>query len=419
MFLDIATIYCKAGNGGNGKVSFHREKYVPNGGPDGGDGGRGGSIYVVGDNSTHTLIAFRYTQKFRAPAGDNGDTNNCVGKSGADIIIKMPCGTVIKDAETGGIIADVFEEGTKILLFAGGRGGRGNARFATSTRKAPAFSEFGESTEEHKLRLELKTIADVGLVGFPNVGKSTLLSVISAARPKIADYHFTTLKPNLGVVSVHEEAFVVADIPGLIEGAADGVGLGHAFLRHIERVRLIVHVLDISGYECRDPLEDYAIIRKELERYSPHLASLPEIIVANKTDLMDDDCDNIARLKAATGAEIVEISASTTAGTRKMCEIVHAKLKELPALEPLEFEKFEYAKVDKNEIKISKTTAGYYVSGGLVNDFARRVVLSDPESFRWFQKVLRDKGVIKALKAAGLQDGDVVQILDVEFEYFE
>ena len=256
MFLDTVTIYCKAGNGGNGAVSFHREKYVAKGGPDGGDGGKGGNIYFEADEGLNTLIDFRYNQHFRAQNGANGSGGNKSGTKGEDIVIKVPRGTVIKDADSDGILADVFNYGERILIFQGGRGGRGNARFCTPTRRAPSFSENGEKTVERKLKLELKTIADVGLVGFPNVGKSTLLSVISAARPKIANYHFTTLSPNLGVVKHYNDSFVVADIPGLIEGAADGLGLGHEFLRHIERVRLIVHVVDVSGSEDRDPVED-------------------------------------------------------------------------------------------------------------------------------------------------------------------
>ena len=264
MFLDVAVIYCKAGNGGDGVVAWHREKYVATGGPDGGDGGNGGSIYFQADRSMNTLISFRYTQHWNAENGANGAGKKCSGKSGADLIIKVPCGTIIRDAETNGIIADVFNDGEKVLVFKGGRGGRGNARFATPTHRSPGYSEHGEKTEKHKIKLELKTIADVGLVGFPNVGKSTLLSVISAARPKIANYHFTTLSPNLGMVEYFGDSFVVADIPGLIEGASEGVGLGHSFLRHVERVRVIVHLIDISGSEGRNPIEDYKAIRKEL-----------------------------------------------------------------------------------------------------------------------------------------------------------
>jgi len=297
MFVDTATIYVKAGNGGDGRVSFLRAKYQPLGGPDGGNGGKGGDIYFEADPSASTLIDFKYARHFRAENGEPGGNNNKTGKSGKDIIIKVPRGTIIKDAESGGILADVFNYGEKILLFKGGIGGNGNARYCTPTRRSPAFAENGEKTVERKLKLELKTIADIGLIGFPNVGKSTLLSVISQAKPKIANYHFTTLSPNLGVVKYFENNFIVADIPGLIEGAADGAGLGYEFLRHIERVRLIAHVVDISGVEGRDPVEDYKAIRKELENYSQKLFELPEIVIANKCDILDENSDNTKTTK--------------------------------------------------------------------------------------------------------------------------
>ena len=289
MFLDTVVIYCKAGNGGNGAVSFHREKYVAKGGPDGGDGGRGGNIYAIADKSLNTLIDYRYNQHFRAQNGQPGSGNTMFGAAGEDIILRVPCGTVIKDAESGGVIADVFHEGEKILLLKGGKGGRGNAKFCTPTRRTPAFAENGEITEERKFRLELKTIADVGLVGFPNVGKSTLLSVISAARPKIANYHFTTLSPNLGVVKNFDDSFVVADIPGLVEGASEGVGLGHDFLRHVDRCRLIIHVVDVSGIEGRDPIEDFEKINFELRNFDEELGSRPQIVAANKCDLATEE----------------------------------------------------------------------------------------------------------------------------------
>ncbi len=303
MFLDVATIFCKSGNGGKGCVSFHREKYVASGGPDGGDGGKGGDIYFMADPSKNTLIDFRYSQHFRAKNGEPGMGKNMFGKGGEDIIIKVPRGTLVKDAESGSIIMDIFNYDEKVLFLKGGRGGRGNARFCTPTRKTPAFAEDGRKTIERKVKLELVTIADVGLVGFPNVGKSTLLSVISRAKPKIANYHFTTLKPNLGVINRYDTNFVVADIPGLIEGAADGLGLGHEFLRHIERVRLIVHVLDISGSEDRTPLSDYKIIREELKKYSEKLYNLPEIVIGNKADLMLDDT-NLIELEEYLGKKV-------------------------------------------------------------------------------------------------------------------
>ena len=417
MFLDIAIIYCKAGDGGDGAVAWHREKYVATGGPDGGDGGNGGSIYFQADRSMNTLISFRYTQHFKAEDGANGSGKNCSGKAGKDLIIKVPCGTIIRDAESNGIIADVFNDGEKVLIFKGGRGGRGNARFATPTHRSPGYSEHGERTETRKIKLELKTIADVGLVGFPNVGKSTLLSVISAARPKIANYHFTTLSPNLGMVEYYGDSFVVADIPGLIEGASEGVGLGHSFLRHVERVRLIVHLLDISGSEGRNPIEDYKAIRKELENYSIELAGLPEIIVANKCDLLYGDETTIADLEAMTGSKVLQISAATTEGIQELKKAIATKLQELPPVAPLEFEPFTYEEKDRSSFEINVENGIYYVTGGYVEELARRVVLNDYDSFRWFQRCLRDKGVIDALKEAGMQDGDTVCIMDVEFEY--
>lgn len=418
MFLDVENIYCKAGEGGDGKVSFHREKYVTNGGPDGGDGGNGGSIYFMADASMNTLISFRYTKKFRAQNGANGDQKNCVGKSGEDLIIKVPCGTVLKDAESGSIIADIFHEGEKVLILEGGKGGRGNARFASATRKAPGFSEMGQKTVQRKITLELKTIADVGLIGFPNVGKSTLLSVISAARPKIANYHFTTLTPNIGMVRYGASGFAVADIPGLIEGAADGVGLGHDFLRHIERVRMLVHLVDISGHEGRNPAEDYLAVRKELERFNPALSTLPEVVVANKCDIGDYK-ENLIKLKEVTSAKIMPISAVTRMGVDELLGDIVTRLQTLPPVKPIEFEPFRYEEPDRAGFEIVKEKDAYRVTGGLMEDLARRVVLSDAESFRWFQRVLRDKGVIKELKAKGAADGDTVKILDIAFEYCE
>ncbi len=418
MFLDTVTIYCKAGNGGNGAVSFHREKYVAKGGPDGGDGGKGGNIYFEADEGLNTLIDFRYNQHFRAQNGANGSGGNKSGTKGEDIVIKVPRGTVIKDADSDGILADVFNYGERILIFQGGRGGRGNARFCTPTRRAPSFSENGEKTVERKLKLELKTIADVGLVGFPNVGKSTLLSVISAARPKIANYHFTTLSPNLGVVKHYNDSFVVADIPGLIEGAADGLGLGHEFLRHIERVRLIVHVVDVSGSEDRDPVEDYKAIRKELKNYSEKLYDLPEIIAANKADLLENE-EKLNELAEYTGKKVYKISAATTEGVQDLVDAVAKELALLPPLAPIEFEKHVYEAVDKNAYFIEKKDGVYYVTGGFVEELARSAFLDDNESFSWFQKRMRERGIIDDLRKMGATDGDTVCVLDLEFEFMD
>ena len=418
MFLDTVTIFCKAGNGGDGAVSFHREKYVPKGGPDGGDGGRGGNIYFMADESVNTLIDFRYNQHFRAGNGERGEGNTKTGARGSDIVIKVPRGTIVKDAESDGILADIFNYGEKVLIFKGGYGGRGNARFCTPTRRAPSFSENGEKTVERKLRLELKTIADVGLVGFPNVGKSTLLSVISAARPKIANYHFTTLAPNLGVVKRHDDSFVVADIPGLIEGASDGLGLGHEFLRHVERVRLIVHVIDISGSEDRDPIEDYKIIRSELKNYSEKLYNLPEIIAANKCDI-DGGEEKCKELEKLSGAPVFRISAATTFGVDDLMNEVSKVLKTLPPVAPIEFVKHEYEKVDKNAFEIEKRGDVYYVTGGFVEELARSAYLDDNESFSWFQRRMRERGIIDELRKLGAKDGDTVCVLDLEFEFMD
>ena len=419
MFLDIATIYIKAGNGGDGAVSWHREKYVPAGGPDGGDGGKGGDIVFEADPSMNSLAPFRFTQHFRAENGEKGSGKNCTGKSGVDTVIKVPCGTVVIDAVSGGILADVFEPGERAVILKGGKGGRGNAKFATALRRAPGFSETGERTEERKIRLELKTIADVGLVGFPNVEKSTLLSVISAARPKIANYHFTTLNPNLGVVKYFDDSFLVADIPGLIEGASEGLGLGHSFLRHVERVRLIVHVVDISSSEGRDPIQDYKTIRDELTKYSKRLAALPEIVLANKSDIASDTESLAAKLQAAIGKPVYLVSAATKFGIDKALKAIYEELKSLPPVKRMEFNKFEYEEKDRNSFSVHVEDGVFFVTGGYVEELARRVVLSDGDSFRWFQRALRDKGVISELKKAGVKDGDTVAIMDLEFEYFD
>ena len=331
MFVDTAKIYIKSGDGGSGAVSFHREKYVPNGGPDGGDGGNGGDVVFVADPDMRTLLDFRYIRHYRAQNGQNGQGDMCKGKRGEDVIIKVPCGTVIKDGLSGRIMADMYKHGERKSILKGGQGGKGNARFTTPTRQAPNFSQTGEATKEISVLLEVKTIADVGLIGFPNVGKSTILSVITKARPKIANYHFTTLSPNLGVASYHGHSFVVADIPGLIEGASDGVGLGHDFLRHIERTRMLLHVLDISGSEGRDPVEDYRVINNELERYSEKLAALPQIVIANKSEL-PGSAENLERLKKAVDNEIIEVSAATAQGFDKLLGAVWRVLEKLPAL---------------------------------------------------------------------------------------
>ncbi|MDR0750964.1 MAG: GTPase ObgE [Christensenellaceae bacterium] len=419
MFLDTAVIYCKAGNGGDGLVSFHREKYIQYGGPDGGDGGSGGDIIFVGDSSINTLSAFRYTQHFHANNGDKGSKKNMKGRTGSPVVIKVPRGTIIKDFETGGILADIFEEGKQITILKGGRGGAGNAKFATPTRRSPGFCELGEKTLERKIKLEIKTIADVGLVGFPNAGKSTILSAISAARPKIGDYPFTTLVPNLGVVDIDDYSYVVADIPGLIEGASDGAGLGHMFLRHIERVRLICHVIDINDNSERTPIKNYKIIRHELEKYSEKLAVLPEIIVINKIDLGVDQ-SIVDEISKETKSDLIQISAATMEGILELKRKIAKKLQQLPPIKEFDFVHFEYEKRDKSEFIITKEAdASFRLSGGMIEEYARKVVLNNEESFRWFQHSLRERGVISKLKEEGLVDGSIVKILDIEFTYTE
>ena len=418
MFLDIVNIYAKAGNGGDGKVNFHREKYVMCGGPDGGDGGKGGSVIFVADSSLTSLIDFKFKKHFRAENGAPGEGGNCFGKNGQDLIVKVPTGTIIRDKETGGIIADMYVDGERKVILKGGKGGRGNARFATPTRRTPGFAELGEVTVERTLTLELKTIADVGLVGFPNVGKSTLLSVLTNARPKIANYHFTTLSPNLGVIKAFDKSYVIADIPGLIEGAANGLGLGHTFLRHVERVRLLVHVVDVSGIEGRDPADDYRAIREELRQYNERLASLPEIVVANKIDLADEDA--VAAIEQKTGVKVIPLSAVAYQNVDTLVKSIFSTLNDLPAPKPMEFVPFEYEKSDPNGFEVKKLSDGSFeVTGGLVEMLIRKVVLSDHESNRYFQNVLKEKGVIAKLRELGAKDGDTIIVGDVEFELWD
>lgn len=418
MFLDIATIFVKPGNGGDGAVSFHTEKYVAKGGPDGGDGGKGGDIIFVADANSSTLIDFRFAKHFRAENGANGSGKNCTGRSGQDLVIKVPRGTVVKDKQTGDVLADIFYDDSRVVLFKGGRGGKGNAHFATSRRKAPRFSQTGEKTVEVELTLELKTIADVGLVGFPNVGKSTLLSVVSAARPKIADYHFTTLTPNLGVVAYGDGSFVMADIPGLIEGASQGAGLGTRFLRHIERVRLIVHVVDVSGCEERDPYEDFVKINKELGEYSEKLAALPQIVCANKCDIATEE--QIAEFERKVGQKVIPISAATRKGVDELLAEISARLAELPKQQPLEVVERQAEYVDPSSFTIDIAEDGaFVVTGPLVDKLTRTTILDDYGSFNYFQKRLTDAGVIAALLKAGMVEGDTVRIADTEFEYEE
>ena len=421
MFLDRATIFIKAGDGGNGVVSFHTEKYVPNGGPDGGDGGNGGSIIFQVDEGMSTLNSFQYSKHFRAECGTNGASKTCHGKNGKDLIIKVPKGTVIRDKKSNKIIHDMYDASEPYVILKGGRGGKGNARFATPLRKAPRFAQQGEKCVEREILLELMTIADVGLVGFPNVGKSTILSIISSAKPKIANYHFTTLSPILGVVKKYEPGYVVADIPGLIEGASEGAGLGHYFLRHIERVRLIVHVVDISGIEGRDPYEDYMTIRRELKNYSEKLAELPEYVCVNKTDLVQGDLDEVvSEFSKKIGKEVYVISAVQNKGIDKFFSMIGYKLEELPPAEPLEYDEFIYDIEDNSSFEITRADDGaFIVEGGLIDMLARNVILNELESFNYFQRMLKEKGVIDALRRKGAKEGDTIVIKDFEFEFIE
>jgi len=424
MIVDKVKIYIKAGNGGDGAVSFRREKYVSAGGPDGGDGGNGGNIVFQASRDLRTLMDFRFNRKFVAANGENGQKRNMTGGSGADLVIKVPPGTVILDEDSGRVVADLRTSEPRVIL-RGGRGGKGNARFATPTRQAPRFATPGKKTVGRNVVLELKTIADVGLIGFPNVGKSTLLSVVSAARPKIADYHFTTLHPNLGVVSLHDSSFVMADIPGLIEGASEGAGLGHDFLRHVERTRMMVHVVDASGIEGRDPVEDYHKIRGELEAYSAALAERPELVAANKLDLPGGE-EGFERLKAALeplGKRVFPISAATRKGVDELMRAVLGQLSQLPEAQPMEeegvIEEWETAGLDLT----FETTRGEdgiaEVNGSAIDEIFARIDPADPDSMRHFQKLLKDFGVIDALREMGVEDGEEVRLNGETFDFVE
>lgn len=420
MFIDKVKIYIKSGNGGNGSASLHTEKYVPNGGPDGGDGGKGGDVIFEATVHENTLNAFHFQKHFKAGNGENGGKKNCYGKKGEDVIIKVPVGTIIKDSE-GNVIADMFGDGQREVILQGGKGGRGNHHFATSRRRSPAFAENGVKTQEYEVTLELKTIADVGLVGFPNVGKSTLLSVVSSAKPKIANYHFTTLSPNLGVVSYYDTSFVMADIPGLIEGASEGAGLGHSFLRHIERTRILVHVLDISGSENRDPVCDFELINNEIYSYDESLKELPMVVVANKMDMPQAE-ENLQKFRKKYGQKykIFPMTTIIHEGVNELLQTLADMLEKLPPLEPLEFTPVQLQHSDDESFTVEMLDTGVFeVVGGLVDALSRKVNLDDYDSFGYFQRTLKDRGVIAELKKAGLKDGDTVIIGDIEFDYVE
>ena len=417
-FTDKVKIFIKAGDGGDGMNSFKAYKGKPACGPDGGDGGKGGDIYFIGDKDKNDLIDFRFRSKYYAGNGERGGSALCTGKSGEDIVIAVPLGTLVRDFESGKILCDVYEDGEKIRILEGGRGGKGNVRFTTATRHAPDFAQKGQKTKPHAVVLELKVIADVGLVGFPNVGKSTLLSKISAARPKIANYHFTTLSPNLGVVRYYDNSFVAADIPGLIEGAAQGAGLGHDFLRHIERTRMIVHVLDISGMEGRDPLEDFEKINSELSAYSEVLGALPMIVACNKIDCFGAE-ENLKRFKKKYGKKypVYPITALNGEGTEALIKAAFELLQTLPPAERIPADEFEYEKEDTTQFEIVKDGEDFILIGGLVDMLCRNVVLDKPESMAYFQRTLKQRGVFKELEKMGCKEGDTVVVGDVEFEY--
>lgn len=421
-FADKVTIEVRAGDGGDGAVAFHREKYIAAGGPDGGDGGRGGNVIFVPDDSMSTLMDFRYRRKYTAGNGMPGQGKRCSGKNGEDIRINVPRGTLLRDSVSGGIMHDM-SSGGEYTACRGGRGGWGNAHFATPTRQAPRFAKPGLPGEAHEITLELKLLADAGLIGFPNVGKSTLLSVVSGARPKIANYHFTTLFPNLGVVYIGEgSSFVLADIPGIIEGASEGAGLGHDFLRHIDRCRLLIHLVDVSGSEGRDPVSDFETVNEELERYSPELASRPQFVAANKCDILGDDRSGLLRLKEAAesrGFRFFEISAATSSGTGALVKAAAAELAKLP---PVKIYEADYIPPEPEsggaeDVEIENEDGIWFVSGEWISKIASSVDFSDSESRSYFERRMRSAGIYDRMEAAGVRDGDTVSISDIEFEY--
>ena len=426
MFIDIANIYVKGGNGGNGAVAFRREKYEPAGGPAGGDGGNGGSVIIEVDSGLRTLMDFRYKKHYKAQVGEDGKSKNQYGKNGENMTLKVPPGTIVRDTETGVVLADLTEDKKSVVIARGGKGGKGNSKFTTSTRQAPRFAEGGSKGEERSITLELKLIADVGLIGFPNVGKSTLLSIVTDAKPKIANYHFTTLTPNLGMVQVDDgKSFAIADIPGLIEGAHTGVGLGHEFLRHIERTRLLVHLIDVSGQEGRDPIDDFYKINEELEKYSSKLAKKPQIVVGNKMDIPESE-EGYKRLKEEVekqGYSIYPISAATRKGIRELEYAILNKLEEIGEAEPIEevideSKLYEFKKND-SEVIVKKENEIYIVEGYPIEKLINSTNFDDHESARHFQEIIRKRGIVEELRKLGIQEEDIVNICGYEFEFFE
>ena len=423
MFTDYTKIIIKSGDGGNGAISFRREKYVAAGGPDGGDGGKGGNVYFKVDKNKNTLIDFRYNKKYKAENGQNGSGAKCNGKYGEDIYIGVPIGTVIKDAKTGKIIADLSKPDQVELVLKGGNGGKGNTHFATSTRQAPRFAQDGEKGEEKEVILELKLLADVGLLGFPNVGKSTFLSTVTEARPKIANYEFTTLEPNLGVVKTKNgDSFVIADIPGIIEGASSGVGLGLQFLRHIERTRLLLHFIDVSGSTGRNPVEDFNIINEELKKYSEKLAGRKQIIIATKIDSMQDESlyNDLEKMAKEKNMEIYKISSVTGEGINEILDVISKTLKTLPYEELFEIEdKVVYNLEEEEKFKIEKISNKFVITGKAIERLMGRINIDDNESMYYFHKSLTNLGIDENLKQMGIKEGDIVKILDYELEWYE
>lgn len=423
MFIDVARVSMKAGKGGNGIVAWRKEKYEPAGGPYGGDGGNGGSIILRADEGIRTLMDYRYKRSYVAENGEDGRTKKQFGKAGADTILRLPVGTLVKDQETGKVIVDLKEKGQEYVIVKGGKGGRGNAKFATSTRQAPGFAEAGRKGQERNIILELKLLADVGLVGFPNVGKSTLLSIVSAAKPKIANYHFTTLKPNLGVVKVAEEkSFVIADIPGLIEGASSGAGLGHEFLRHIERTRVLVHVLDVSASEGRNPIEDFYKINQEIFEYNEKLKTKPQIIAANKTDLPSSDewLEKVKKEFEKQGIQVYEISAATNKGIKDLIFAIWEELEKTEVnYDSFDDEYFVEDDMKEEEIIVRKEDGMYIVEGDFMERLLESTYVDNDESLRYFQEMLNKKGVVEELKKLGIEEGESVFICGYEFEFFD
>lgn len=428
MFADRAKIYVKSGKGGDGHVSFRREKYVPNGGPDGGDGGKGGSVYFEVDEGLNTLTDFRHIRKYCAGNGENGSKRNCAGKNGEDITIKVPAGTVIKEAESGQVITDMSGDNRRFLLLSGGKGGNGNQHYATSTMQAPRYAQPGQPAQELELLLELKVIADVGLVGFPNVGKSTFLSKVTNARPKIANYHFTTLNPNLGVVDLEDaKGFVIADIPGLIEGASEGVGLGHEFLRHIERTKLIVHIVDAASTEGRDPIEDIYAINKELATYNAEIAERPQIIAANKIDMIYTEDDPVAKIRAEfepKGIPVYAISAISGQGLRELLYAISNALEKLDS-KPVVFEQeffpeFHFdTESEPFTVFYSEEEDAYVVEGPRIEKMLSYTNLESEKGFKFFQDFLKDNGILEQLEELGIGEGDTVRMYGLSFDYYK